>query len=259
MTEKGSGNRVATRYAKASLGLATVVPLLVIVVAIIDSLARLAAHVALLIATLAFIFGAVAFTRDRRAGDQADARRRSFAGMGISAFEIALAAFYLFAILPVWHMIVCSQNLEYLPGVFQMYAADHGAFPPADSWCDALGEYVQNDACFVCSVRPNLKCGYAMNRALGGLCFEDIQTPSHRTVILFESDAGWNANGGPELLPPKSRHHGGDYYGFAGGVMNTDRPPMERIRREQVVDGTADIFWDPMGATEAGSPLPANE
>jgi hypothetical protein len=36
-------------------------------------------------------------------------------------------------------------------------------------------------------------------------------------VVVFESDAGKNAAGGPELLPDEPRHLGGDKYGFADG------------------------------------------
>jgi len=39
------------------------------------------------------------------------------------------------------------------------------------------------------------------------------------TLAIFESDAGWNAVGGPQLLPDEPRHFGGDNYGFADGSV----------------------------------------
>jgi len=34
----------------------------------------------------------------------------------------------------------------------------------------------------------------------------DLHGDTHSLVVLFESDEGWNATGGPELLPQNSRH-----------------------------------------------------
>ena len=47
------------------------------------------------------------------------------------------------------------------------------------------------------------RCDYAFNSKLGGM---DVSKVNPQTVMIFESDGGWNANGGSELLPAKARH-----------------------------------------------------
>jgi hypothetical protein len=69
---------------------------------------------------------------------------------------------------------------------------------------------------YVCPAARDRKCGYAFNRALGGLSLAaagDVGV----TVLFFESNLGWNGAGGPKDLPAKPRHSGGDCFGFAAG------------------------------------------
>ncbi len=61
-------------------------------------------------------------------------------------------------------------------------------YPPASEWCDALGL----TAC-VCPAAGKGLCHYAMNAD----CRPD--SPAD-TVLLFETKAGWNQHGGPELF-----------------------------------------------------------
>lgn len=139
----------------------------------------------------------------------------------------------------------CYNNVESLALVFQMYAGDYGVFPRADSWCDDTLAYVKNRETYICPSRKKSHLGYAMNRALSGMRPADVTTPLHRTVLIFECDAAWNTSGGIEDLPERSRHRGGDVYGYAGGQMNSEHPLAKIIPRSSVVDGTADIYWDP--------------
>jgi hypothetical protein len=164
----------------------------------------------------------------------------------LSAGTLALMTVFLVAVMPSWHLLVCKLDVENLQLALNMYAGDYGAFPPADRWCDRVMPYVQNDDdVFVCPVRPQLRCGYAMNRALGNVRPEEVSTDPAKTVLLFESDAGWNASGGIELLPKKPCHRGWDVYGYVGGTMNTEHPSMEAIPRTAAIGGSAGIFWDP--------------
>ena len=47
------------------------------------------------------------------------------------------------------------------------------------------------------------RCDYAFNAKLGGM---DEGKINPQTVMIFESDGGWNANGGPECMIAKPRH-----------------------------------------------------
>ena len=56
-----------------------------------------------------------------------------------------------------------------------------------------------------------------MNAAVAGLKEADV--PSD-TVVLFESDAGWNASGGVELMITQPRHGDRWVVGYADGSVH---------------------------------------
>ena len=121
---------------------------------------------------------------------------------------------------------VCAQNLLILVRAMRAYTADYeDTLPPAERWSDALLPYVQERSLFVCPSGQNRVCSYAMNAAVGGLRTEEIGTP---VVLLFESDAGWNAAGGPELMPAEPRHFGGDRVGMTDWSTNYRARAYER-------------------------------
>ncbi|MHC4302455.1 MAG: hypothetical protein ACYS7Y_34785 [Planctomycetota bacterium] len=81
-------------------------------------------------------------------------------------------------------------------------------YPPSLKWCDAMMlpvrpvmgttkrrvlTYIGNDLMYVCPSAPAGKCHYAMNPN----CKPD--SPSDM-VLLFETNAGWNQHGGPEIF-----------------------------------------------------------
>lgn len=70
-----------------------------------------------------------------------------------------------------------------------------------------------------------MKSGYAFNRALGGKGRKDIRHPE-RTVLLYESDLGWNGADGPRSLCRPPRHRRGNLIAFADGGVDVV-PPMD--------------------------------
>lgn len=72
-----------------------------------------------------------------------------------------------------------------------------GDYPmPRDKWCDLLIEFGKDkiaiDKLLKCPANKNGRCHYALNVS---------SSRSHpRLVVLFETKAGWNQVGGPELL-----------------------------------------------------------
>jgi prepilin-type processing-associated H-X9-DG protein len=128
--------------------------------------------------------------------------------------------------------IVCANNLKQLGFAVQMYESNHNdQLPPPESWCDAIQKEVGSSNVFQCPAVPEQRCAYAFNQRLGGKRESDVNP---QTVMIFESDAGWNASGGPELLLKSSRHMQLVTVGFADGHV-------ERVTEAQL----RQLRWDP--------------
>ena len=97
----------------------------------------------------------------------------------------------------------CAANLRALGRSMLIYAGDYDEqWPTADKWCDLLIElgYISKDKmviekCFKCPANKNGRCSYAINPNVSP--HSDFHP---RLVLLFETEAGWNQFGGPELL-----------------------------------------------------------
>ncbi len=130
--------------------------------------------------------------------------------------------------------INCMSNVRQLNLGMMMYASDNkDQFPSGTTWCDALRAYVTNDKAYLCSQgKPGQRCHYALNSQLDGRELKDVQAPA-TTVLIFETDGGWNLSGGRELLPAKPRHSNGYIVGFADGHAEMVRPDrLEKLRWE---------------------------
>ena len=118
---------------------------------------------------------------------------------------VAGAAFMLLAALAVFAAILfpvfgrakekaqataCLSNVKQLGLALMIYAADHEeTLPKADSWKDAIAEYVgDNEALFIC---PTTGQRYIFNEVLSGADLKDLDNPQE-TPILWEPalDAG---------------------------------------------------------------------
>ncbi len=113
------------------------------------------------------------------------------------------------------HLCVeCAANLKDLWNRFQLYyeaeknrtkvssSNDEIIYPPPAKWCDAMMPAYKSIGMLNYWIRKPLicpansevsKCNYAMNPN----CKYDSQPD---TVLLFETKAGWNQHGGPELF-----------------------------------------------------------
>ena len=144
----------------------------------------------------------------------------------------------------------CVQNMRALGDALRMYAEDNdNRFPPPASWCDAIVPYLEDGRdVFVCPAAPDQPCGYALNPYPSGPARKrsKIATPM---VLVFESDAGWNAHGGRSLLPEVARHLSGDDLLMADGRVIW-------VRRDDLREGSFRFIWSPsdLSATE---PIPS--
>jgi len=134
--------------------------------------------------------------------------------------------------------INCANNMVQLALAMRIYEDDHSdIFPRANQWCDAIQS--TNNVIFHRPATPKKqRCGYAMNRNLDGLKItSDVPLD---TVLLFESDAGWNASGGPEIA---SAHHYGPTLNVAFIDGSVDRIKIEDIGK---------LRWNPYTNSPAG-------
>ena len=146
------------------------------------------------------------------------------------------------------NVMECFSHLHSLCSAMMMYAQDNAdILPPAGAWSDAISEYVTNRSVFVCPTAPQRRSGYAFNRFLGGVRVSDIADPEN-TVLLYESDLGWNGAGGPGALASPPRYESSNLVAFTEG--NT-----ELVTRGD--EGA--LVWQPRRAAGAQKRLPAKE
>lgn len=131
--------------------------------------------------------------------------------------------------------IQCMNNIKQLDLAVLRYASDHkDVLPSAASWCDDITQYVGSPKPFLCPAGDASQRGhYAFNAKLAGLDSRRITRPAS-TVLIFESERGWNASGGEGMILKTPRHGQGVVVGFADG--HTEVVPQ--ARRSQ-------LNWEP--------------
>ena len=169
----------------------------------------------------------------------------SVAGLGLSLIGGAVAPRYQKDV----RSRLCEARLKTVFKALELSTADNnGVLPLARSWCDSISPYLktlQRPYPLVCPEAPDHRCGYGYNARLSGVRADTLTDP-HSTVAVFESDAGWNAAGGPELLPDVPRHFHADYYVFADGRVAL--LPRKRLRDGSwAKEPDADwVIWEPV-------------
>ena len=114
----------------------------------------------------------------------------------------------------------CLKHEKAMAQSMLLYLADYDrTFPPASTWSDSLVPHLSSIDSIRCPSASNQNCSYAFLALLGQTSADKIAEP-RLAIVLFESDAGWNAVGGPELLPDRPRHAGGDNYVFSDGRVS---------------------------------------
>lgn len=124
----------------------------------------------------------------------------------------------------------CIYDLRYLNSAIQQYCKQNeGALPNAEVWCDKILESVENRKLFttfrgsssqdMTYVPEGKISNFAFNKNLDGYRLSDID---RQTVLLFETDPGWNQNGTSDILLPEEHPgytvliDGGSHFLFVG-------------------------------------------
>lgn len=187
------------------------------------------------------VLGIIAMVKVKNSGGRLTGNGLALAGVIVSGvFFLVMIPIFAAMFLPALSAakqkaqeIHCVNNVQQLGLAVRIYAGDNkDQFPPAATWCDAINQAVGSEKVFKCNaVNSGSRCDYAFNAKLSGL---DINKVNPETVMLFESDGGWNANGGPELMIGNARHARTFVVAFADGSV-------QQLREAKL--GT--LRWDP--------------
>jgi hypothetical protein len=122
----------------------------------------------------------------------------------------------------------CVDHLNDLNSALRSYVARKAAYPTSATWCDDVVQdadaqgYVVDDSIlkpFTCPAVSEGRCHYAMNPNCAP------KSPQ-KTVLLFETKAGWNHHGGPELFTF-------DNHDPKGGLVLLNDGTVKFIRTEE--------------------------
>jgi hypothetical protein len=185
------------------------------------------------------ILGIISLGKINRSGGRLSGQGLAIAGICVSGFMLLLALPFMAGMtLPALakakqkaQRINCVNNMKQLALAVRMYAVDHNdQFPPAATWCDAIQGGTGSSKVFQCPSEPGLRCADAFNAKLDGKKEGEI---SPQTVLLFESDAGWNGTGGTgDLRPHKHSSRTVNVALADGAVMQIPRSQLGTLRWE---------------------------
>jgi hypothetical protein len=190
-------------------------------------------------ALVGLILGIVSLVKINKSGGRLSGQGLAIAGICVSGFMLLFSIPFMAGMtLPALarakqqaQTINCMNNMKQLGLAVKTYAVDHnGQLPPAATWCDAIQSRVGSPKVFQCPSEPERRCSYAFNAKLDGKKDSEINP---QTVLLFESDAGWNGTGDADNLKPHS--HSGRIVIVAladGAVMQIPRSKLGTLRWE---------------------------
>jgi hypothetical protein len=155
-------------------------------------------------ALVGLILGIVALVKIKRSGGRLSGQGLAIAGICVSVFMLLVTLGLLLPALArakqLAQTINCTNNMKQLGLAVKVYAVDHdGQLPPAATWCALIQTNVGSPRVFQCPSESTRRCSYAFNAKLDGKKDSEIDP---QTVLLFESDAGWNGSGGASALRP---------------------------------------------------------
>jgi hypothetical protein len=186
-------------------------------------------------------FGIIGLITVKRSEGRLKGDGIALAGIIVSAIFLLMIPIFAAMLLPALaaakqraQTINCVSNEHQLALAVRIYANDHtNHFPPAATWCDAIKKYADgSDRVFKCPAAATgaSRCDYGFNAALDGM---DESKVDPQTVMLFESDGGWNANGGPESMVTPARHEHGRVFVVAfadGSVQEMRQSQLNNLR-----------------------------
>ncbi len=193
-----------------------------------------------LTALMGLILGIIAMVKVSNSRGALRGNGIALAGIIVSGIFLLMIPIYAAMLLPALaaakqkaQTINCVHNEKQLAVEVIIYSRDHnGKLPSAATWCDAIKTDAVSGIVFKCpAANSSSRCDYAFNAKLDGM---DESKIAPNTVMIFESDGGWNANGGPEQMIGKPRHNRVFVVAYADGSV-------QQLRESQLNT----LRWDP--------------
>jgi prepilin-type processing-associated H-X9-DG protein len=196
-----------------------------------------------LTAVVGLVLGILALTQINKSQGQLAGKGLAIAGIVVSSLLLAFSLLILPAmLLPALakakakaQSITCMNNVKQINLAILVRAQAHtNTCLPAATWCDAIQSELTSDKVLQCDAGDKTRRShYAFNAKLDGLSMDQIKNPA-QTVMVFETDGGWNLSGGSELQPQKPRHGRMVAVGFVDGHV-------------EMVEATrlAQLQWEP--------------
>lgn len=194
----------------------------------------------LLTAPVGLVLGAIALNKIGKSQGRLGGKGLALTGVILNGVTLLLIPVFAAMMLPALaaakqkaQAINCVNNEKELWLAIKIYSGDNtNCFPAAATWCDAIKDEAGSEKIYKCpATDSSSRCGYAFNTKLGGM---DMDKVDPQTVVLFESDTGWNANGGQELMINQSRHARVFVVALADGTVT-------QVRESQLNT----LRWDP--------------
>lgn len=190
-------------------------------------------------ALIGLILGIIAIVKIQGSGGKLKGFGLALAGMIVSALFVFMIPIFAAMLLPALaaakqraQEINCVNSEKQLALAIRMYSSDHtNSLPPAATWCDAIKPFVVSEKAFQYPGGNPGRSDFAFNAKLDGMA-EDKVNPE--TVMIFESDSGWNASGGREIM--SSHFRNGRIFAVAladGSVQTVNQSQLDSLR------------WDP--------------
>ena len=153
----------------------------------------------------AIILGIISIFKIEKSAGQLKGKGLAIAGIAVPAASLPIVALLMGILMPALSRVrmiaqrqVCATNMASLGKAMLIYTNVYdNKFPTSSKWCDLLIERAEvPELIFRCKGACEGPCNYAINKNIEGL---GAKAPPDM-VLLFETSAGWNQAGGPEIL-----------------------------------------------------------
>jgi hypothetical protein len=150
-------------------------------------------------------FGIIALVKVNGSQGKLKGSGLALSGIIVSGVFVLMLPIFAAILLPAFaaaksraQTINCISNEKQLAVAVITYAdKNSNHFPTATNWCDDIKSTVTPNVFKCPAANSASQCDYAFNAALSGM---DVSQVDPHTVMIFESDAGGDASGGPDLM-----------------------------------------------------------